>query len=72
MMDDTALKLNSHESKQKTTHTIVKQALAMHKIKLNSKPLDYVQCHNICQTQLHNKVMVMSITQCLCNVINSK
>jgi len=70
-MDDAALNLNSHESKQNATHTVIKQAIAMQKVMLNSKPLDYVQCHNICQTQLHNKAMVMSMTQCL-YVINSK
>ena len=72
MDDDAALKLDSHESKQNATHTVIKQALAMHNVMLNSKALHYVQCHNICQTQLHNKAMVMSMTQCLYNVINSK
>jgi hypothetical protein len=41
-MDDAALKLNIHESKQNTTYTVIKQALAMHKVMLNSKSLDYV------------------------------
>jgi hypothetical protein len=39
-MDDAALKLNNHETKQKTTYTVIKQAPAMHKVMLNSKPLD--------------------------------
>lgn len=41
-MDDAALKLNSHESKQNETHTVIKQALAMHKVMLNNKLLEYV------------------------------